>query len=83
MFVTSRGSGFGAKIVRGAYMEKERKLAKMEGYEDPVHENFEATTCMYNQTLDLLLDRVRVAPDLTYLIVASHNEETVNYAQKQ
>jgi hypothetical protein len=47
--VESRGSVFAAKIVRGAYMEKERKLAKLGGYPDPVNESYEATGRMYNK----------------------------------
>ena len=34
---------FGAKIVRGAYMAKEREQAALENVVDPVHENKEAT----------------------------------------
>lgn len=37
------GFCFGVKLVRGAYMDKERKLAKEEGREDPVHQGWEDT----------------------------------------
>lgn len=37
------GFYFGVKLVRGAYMDKERKLAKEEGREDPVHQSWEDT----------------------------------------
>ena len=34
---------FGAKVVRGAYLEKEKKLAKLNNYSDPINESYEAT----------------------------------------
>ncbi|KAG2463500.1 TBX6 factor, partial [Polypterus senegalus] len=37
------GFAFGVKLVRGAYMDKERKLAKEQGYPDPVHKSWEDT----------------------------------------
>lgn len=33
----------GVKLVRGAYMDKERKLAQKEGRTDPIHESWEHT----------------------------------------
>ena len=47
------GRSFGAKIVRGAYMDKERKLARERGYEDPVNETYEATGEMYNRVINV------------------------------
>ena len=47
------GRSFGAKIVRGAYMDKERKLARERDYEDPVNETYEATGEMYNSVINV------------------------------
>lgn len=33
----------GVKLVRGAYMDKERKLANKEGQADPIHQSWEHT----------------------------------------
>ena len=38
---------FGAKVVRGAYMEKEKKLANLHNYPDPINDSYEATGEMY------------------------------------
>lgn len=42
---SSRRLGFnlGVKLIRGAYMNEERKVAKAQGYESPVHETIEDT----------------------------------------
>jgi proline dehydrogenase len=37
------GFNLGVKLIRGAYMNEERKLAKALGYESPVHETIEET----------------------------------------
>lgn len=41
----SQDEGFclGVKLVRGAYMDKERKLAEKEGRQDPIHTSWEDT----------------------------------------
>merc|ERR1712106_691934 len=72
--VTSLGCCFGAKIVRGAYMEKERKLAKMKGYEDPVNDTYEATGEMYNQVVDYLLNHISTVGDRCNIVCGTHNE---------
>merc|ERR1719184_114653 len=69
---------FGAKLVRGAYMEQERARAVSLGYEDPVNENYEATTNMYHNTLTECLRRIKQLKDTTEekrigIMVASHN----------
>lgn len=51
---------FGAKLVRGAYMEQERARAEALGYADPVNPTFEATTDMYHKTLSECLRRIKV-----------------------
>lgn len=51
---------FGAKLVRGAYMEQERARAASVGYPDPINDNFEATTEMYHKTLTECLRRIKV-----------------------
>lgn len=51
---------FGAKLVRGAYMDQERDRAKSLGYPDPVNPTFEATTDMYHRTLSECLRRIKV-----------------------
>jgi proline dehydrogenase len=60
----------GAKLVRGAYMEKERKRASEKGYPSPIQPNKEATDKDYNEGLRFCADHL----DRIALIVASHNE---------
>lgn len=37
------GLAFGVKLVRGAYLEQERKGARLQGTEDPTQPHYEAT----------------------------------------
>ena len=55
------GWQFGAKLVRGAYMEHERKRAAKLGYEDPIQPTAEATHANYTEALELLLSPPRRA----------------------
>ncbi len=72
---------FGAKLVRGAYIDQERERAKEMGYEDPINENYDATTRMYEKSLLYCLEQVKKhEKGRISVMVASHNEDTVKYA---
>ncbi|OAD52488.1 Proline dehydrogenase 1, mitochondrial [Eufriesea mexicana] len=77
---------FGAKLVRGAYIEQERARAAAMGYPDPTNPTYEATTESYHRTLMECLRRVkqykdkREDPKKIGIMVASHNEDTVRFA---
>lgn len=60
----------GAKLVRGAYMEKERKRAEEMGYASPIQPNKQATDDDYNAGVTFCSEHL----DKIALIVASHNE---------
>lgn len=70
----SRQAGFllGAKLVRGAYMEKERLRAAEMGYEDPINPDKHATDDLYNTALRFCVDHI----DTLALCNASHNAES-------
>lgn len=74
------GYCFGAKLVRGAYMEQERERAFNMGYEDPINENFDATTKMYESSLMHSLEEIKKKPGFVNIMVASHNEDTIRFA---
>lgn len=43
------GVGFGAKVVRGAYLERERSRAHELGYPDPVNATYKDTGLVYDR----------------------------------
>ncbi|WP_339901300.1 proline dehydrogenase family protein [uncultured Cyclobacterium sp.] len=60
----------GVKLVRGAYMEKEKNRAKKEGYPDPIHTTKEATDDAFNKALQFCINNKQ----RIYLVNGSHNE---------
>uniref|UniRef100_A0A8C5E8T9 Proline dehydrogenase n=1 Tax=Gouania willdenowi TaxID=441366 RepID=A0A8C5E8T9_GOUWI len=74
---------FGVKLVRGAYMDKERKLAEKEKRDDPVHQCWEDTNDSYNGSMDVMLENISQKPERYKIIVATHNEESVRWAVKR
>lgn len=69
-----RGYHVGAKLVRGAYMEKERERAEEKGYEDPIMPDKEGTDKQYNDALRYCVENI----DNMELCSGSHNENS-NY----
>jgi proline dehydrogenase len=60
----------GAKLVRGAYMEKERERAEKMGYPSPIQRDKSATDSVFNDSLLFCLDNIsRIS-----LMCGSHNE---------
>lgn len=66
----------GAKLVRGAYMEKERKRAAEQNYPSPIQPDKESSDKDYNAGLEFCVAHL----DRISLIVASHNEYSNLYA---
>jgi proline dehydrogenase len=67
-----QGFLLGVKLVRGAYMEKERARAAEKGYESPIQKNKEQTDKDYNQAVAYCINNL----DQLSVIVASHNEQS-------
>uniref|UniRef100_A0A8D2CSV6 Proline dehydrogenase n=1 Tax=Sciurus vulgaris TaxID=55149 RepID=A0A8D2CSV6_SCIVU len=77
------GLAFGVKLVRGAYLDKERKVFQLQGTEDPTQPDYEATSRSYSRCLELMLRLVSHHGPMCHLMVASHNEESVRLATKR
>ena len=65
-----QGYLFGAKPVRGAYMEKERDRAQAEGYLDPIQPNKAATDRDYDAAIHYSVE------NHIHLVCATHNEKS-------
>ena len=75
-FAKAQNFYLGAKLVRGAYMEKERRRALENNYPSPIQPDKETTDKDYNAAVEFCIDHL----DDLYLIVASHNEKSNLYA---
>jgi proline dehydrogenase len=65
----------GAKMVRGAYMEKEAERAGKLNYPNPIHPNKEATDDAFNKGLAFCIDnKQRIS-----IVCGSHNEYSNQY----
>ena len=65
----------GFKLVRGAYMEKERERALKMGYESPIQPNKEGSDKEYNDAIALCVDHI----DRISICAGTHNEESALY----
>lgn len=71
----SKNYFLGAKLVRGAYMEKERDRAEAMGYPSPIHPDKAATDRAFNEALLFSVDRLKHLA----IMCGSHNEESNRY----
>jgi proline dehydrogenase len=62
----------GAKLVRGAYMERERRRASQMNYPSPIQTDKAATDSDFNSAIQFCIDHL----DRITLVVASHNEHS-------
>ncbi len=62
----------GIKLVRGAYMEKERERALKKGYKDPICANKNETDTLFNDTLKYIVENLKHIE----LFAGTHNEES-------
>lgn len=66
----------GMKLVRGAYMEKERERAEEMNYPDPINPDKNATDHEFNAAVEYCLNPA----NNIYTVVGSHNEYSNKYA---
>jgi proline dehydrogenase len=74
----SAGYFFGAKLVRGAYMEKERERAATMGYKSPIQPTKEESDKAFNDALLFCMDHL----DRIAVMCGSHNEQSNMYLAK-
>lgn len=68
----------GAKLVRGAYMEKERKRAREKGYPSPIHGDKAHTDHDYDEAVRFCMENL----DRVATFIGSHNEESCMLAAR-
>ena len=69
------GFQYGAKFVRGAYMEKERKWAQKYGYLSPIHPDKDSTDRDYNDALRFSVENI----EKISIFNGTHNENSSLY----
>ncbi len=72
------GFNIGMKIVRGAYMEKERNRAEEKGYRSPICENKKETDDTFNNTLIYILENLSKIS----VFIGTHNEASCYLAME-
>lgn len=72
---SAKGFIYAIKLVRGAYMEKERERAAEKGYPDPIQPNKAATDRDYDAAVAFCLDHL----DRMAFCAGTHNEESAQF----
>ena len=69
------GYHYGIKLVRGAYMEKERERAIQLGYPSPIQTTKKDTDSDYNKALEIIIENIAILA----LCAGTHNEDSSSY----
>ncbi|KAH6939529.1 hypothetical protein HPB50_019211 [Hyalomma asiaticum] len=77
------GCSFGVKLVRGAYMDGERRKAKEHGESDAVCSSYRKTNENYDRVLCYLLDHICSSERECRLVIATHNENSIRTAARR
>ena len=72
---SSNNKFLGLKLVRGAYMEKERERATKLNYNDPIHKDKESTDHDFSMAVEYCLKKI----DFVSLCLGTHNEKSVSH----
>ncbi|WP_456442639.1 proline dehydrogenase family protein [Psychroserpens sp.] len=70
---SENGFYVGLKLVRGAYMEKERERAEEKGYPSPICDNKQATDINFDAGITYMMEYEKLA-----LFAGTHNEESTH-----
>jgi proline dehydrogenase len=73
---------FGAKLVRGAYLESERALAEVLHYPSPIHDTLEETHKCYDDAVDFLLRHSVKTDKKLEVMCGTHNQVSTEKAIK-
>lgn len=71
-FAVKNGFILGAKLVRGAYMEKERKRAEEKGYQSPIQPDKQSSDRDYDLALEFCTSHIETIA----FVAGTHNEES-------
>ncbi len=71
----AKGYYLGVKLVRGAYLEKERLRAHEEEYQDPIQPTKEDTDLAFNEAIDFCLQN----RETISICLGTHNEESCQH----
>ena len=71
---------FGAKLVRGAYMESERLLASVADVPSPIHDTIEDTHACYNDSVEFLIQESQKHDSIIEIMCATHNQASIEKA---
>ena len=73
---TENGVYWGGKLVRGAYLEKERRAAQQEDRPSPIHETKEETDMAFDEAVAYAIRHVETCGAM----IATHNEDSIQKA---